>query len=95
MLADPMSPMGEVTAAEFYRALDELRENLRRHIDLKFAEVRHALEEHEAEDRRVADDVLKIKTERTTEAAQAAKNAAWVALVVSGGIGALFKWILK
>jgi hypothetical protein len=36
-----------------------------------------------------------MTTQRDEEAKQAAKNAAWVSLVVAGGVSAFFKWILK
>jgi hypothetical protein len=39
--------------------------------------------------------VLRIETQREEEKATAAKNAAWVSLVVAGGVSAFFKWILK
>jgi hypothetical protein len=54
-----------------------------------------ALRAHEIEDRKIADIVLRIETQREEENKQAAKNAAWVSLLVAGGVSAFFKWILK
>ena len=90
-----VSPMSDVSAAEFYRALDELRENLRAHIDRRMAQLADALEEHKQEDRKIADLVLQMKTQREEEAKQALKNSAWVALLASAGLSTLFKWLWK
>jgi hypothetical protein len=87
--------MAEVTAAEFYRALDELGRRLSDHMDYKYQMVANALEEHKAEDRKIADAVLRLTTQRDADEKQTMKTSAWVALVVSSGLGAAFKWILK
>jgi Uma2 family endonuclease len=87
--------MGDVTAAEFYQALRDQTRQLMEHVDQKYQQMMTALQVHEQEDRKVADAVLKMTTQRDEEAKQAAKNAAWVSLVVAGGVSAFFKWILK
>ena len=83
--------MSDVTAAEFYRALDELRERLVQHIDNRATYLAQALEDHKQEDRRIADLVLQIKTQREEEAKQAIKSSAWVALVVSSGLMSIWQ----
>jgi hypothetical protein len=64
-------------------------------VDDKYRDMASALRAHEIEDRKIADLVLEIKTQREEENKQAAKNAAWVSLLVAGGVSAFFKWILK
>jgi protein-disulfide isomerase-like protein with CxxC motif len=87
--------MSEVTAAEFYQALKAQTRELMSFVDDKYRDMAAALRAHEIEDRKVADLVLEIKTQREEENKQAAKNAAWVSLLVAGGVSAFFKWILK
>jgi hypothetical protein len=87
--------MGEVSAAEFYRVIAEQTRELNKHVDTRYQQMVNALAVHEIEDRRIANLVLQIQTQREDEKAQAIKNAVWVSMVVSGGLGAFFKWILK
>jgi hypothetical protein len=87
--------MSEVTAAEFYQALKAQTRELMSFVDDKYRDMASALRAHEIEDRKIADLVLEIKTQREEENKQAAKNAAWVSLLVAGGVSAFFKWILK
>jgi hypothetical protein len=87
--------MSEVTSAEFYQALAAQTKDLKNFVDDKYREMANSLRAHEIEDRKIADLVLRIETQREEEKATAAKNAAWVSLVVAGGVSAFFKWILK
>jgi hypothetical protein len=87
--------MSEVTSAEFYQALAAQTKDLKNFVDDKYREMSNSLRAHEIEDRKIADLVLRIETQREEENKQAAKNAAWVSLVVAGGVSAFFKWILK
>jgi hypothetical protein len=87
--------MGEVSASEFYRVIAEQTRELNKHVDTRYQQMTVALRQHEEEDRKIADVVLQIRTQREDEKAQAIKNAVWVSMVVSGGLGAFFKWILK
>jgi hypothetical protein len=87
--------MSEVTAAEFYQALKAQTRELMSFVDDKYRDMANALRAHELEDRKIADIVLRIETQREEENKQAAKNAAWVSLLVAGGVSAFFKWILK
>ena len=89
------NPMSEVTSAEFYQALKAQTRELMTFVDDKYRDMANALRAHEIEDRKIADLVLRIETQREEENKQAAKNAAWVSLVVAGGVSAFFKWILK
>ena len=91
----PLSPMDSITSAEFYNALRSQTKELMSFVDEKYKDMAVALRAHEIEDRKIADAVLEIKTQREEESKQAAKNAAWVSLVVAGGVSAFFKWILK
>ena len=95
MIQTLVSPMSEVTSAEFYQALKAQTRELMSFVDDKYRDMANALRAHEIEDRKVADLVLKIETQREEEKATAARNAAWVSLVVAGGVSAFFKWILK
>jgi hypothetical protein len=87
--------MSEVTSAEFYQALAAQTKDLKNFVDDKYRDMANSLRAHEIEDRKIADLVLRIETQREEEKATAAKNAAWVSLVVAGGVSAFFKWILK
>jgi protein-disulfide isomerase-like protein with CxxC motif len=87
--------MSEVTATEFYQALKAQTRELMSFVDDKYRDMANALRAHELEDRKIADIVLRIETQREEENKQAAKNAAWVSLLVAGGVSAFFKWILK
>lgn len=85
--------MADVTAAQFYRAMDELREKLMAHIDVRARDFMQALEEHKEDDRRIADAVLEIKVQRAEEAKHAAKQSTIIALVVSSALTAGWRFI--
>lgn len=66
--------MDDVSSKEFYAAFQTLGDSLRGHIDKRFNELDHKLDEHSAEDRLVANRVLTIEVERKNEAAVAIKD---------------------
>jgi len=49
------------------------------------------LQAHEVEDRALANDVLIIKTQRASEAAQAFKRSSFISILTASGVTGLFK----
>ena len=97
-----VSPMATVSSSEFYTTIEKLREliearhrSIRDDLENRFDRLDVALEDHKAEDRKIADLVLRIMTQREEEQKQAVKTSTWVALLVSGGLTVVWQMIAK
>ena len=87
--------MGDVTASEFYRVMREQTAELTKLIKDSTGDIAKALEDHKAEDRRIAELVLQIKTQRDEEAKQAAKTTTIIAMLVTTGFSAAWHVVEK
>lgn len=75
---------------------DQMRDQhtrLREDMDRSFTKLGDTFEKHEAEDRKVADRVLTIETERKAEASHAIKRGTWAGVLAAAGLSGVIEAI--
>lgn len=90
--------MADITQAQFYAALQELRNhldtkhmNLRESMESAFGRLDTKLDQHAREDAIVADRVLVIETQRKEEARLALKKGTWAGIIAGAAVSITVK----
>lgn len=82
-----------VSEKQFYDALRALEKTLSDKIDERANQIEQKLDDHAADDLKVANRVLVIETQRSDEQAQAIRRGAWAGIGAAGGVSVLIKGI--